>query len=186
MPEKKYHMRKLIILMIVSAFAISANAQSSLPRGSKVPREGNIYMNFGFGVSSWGVPFYAGAEVMVHDEVSVGGAFSYRSQSETFGGDTWQHRAFTIAARGNYHFNNLLKIRAPFLFYAGASLGFISVNTVLKSDNDGINYDGARGSGLYFGIQTGGSYFFNDHWAANAELGIGNVMGLKLGATYLF
>ncbi len=168
------------------AIAGSAYSQSSLPRGSKVPREGNIYMNFGFGVSSWGVPFYAGAEVMVHDEVSVGGSFSFRSQTETYAGDSWQHQAYTIAARGNYHFNNLLKIRAPFLFYAGASLGFMSVNTVLDSDNDGINYQGTRGSGLYFGIQSGGSYFFNSHWAANAEVGIGNVMGLKLGTTYLF
>ena len=179
-------MRKATIIFILALASISIHGQSTLPRGSQVPQSGDIYMNFGFGVSSWGVPVYAGAEVMVHDEVSVGGEFSYRTQSESYAGDSWRHQAFTLAARGNYHFNRLLNIRPPFLFYAGASLGFVSVSTELKSDNDGISYRGDRGSGLFFGIQTGGSYFFNNHWAANAELGIGNVMGLKLGATYLF
>jgi len=176
-------MKKIIALLIISAISFTSFSQSKLPQGSKVPKNKDIFTNFGFCVSSWGVPIYGSVEYMVHDEVSIGGEISYRGQSEVILDRTYKIRATTISARGNYHFNNLLKIKAPFLFYAGATLGYAIVSTNVVS---GFGYDGARASGLFFGIQTGGNYYFTKNWAANVELGIGNVMGLKLGASYLF
>lgn len=176
-------MKNLMIIMVLATISYSSFGQSKLPQGSRVPHNKNMYANFGFGVSSWGVPVYGILEYMIHDEVSIGGEISYRSQSEVYDQRSYTIRATTIAARGNYHFNNLLKLKAPFLFYAGATLGYSIVSTNVVS---GFGYDGSRASGLFFGIQTGGNYYFSKNWAANVELGIGNIMGLKLGASYLF
>jgi outer membrane immunogenic protein len=176
-------MKKLVFIITLITLSLTAFSQSKLPQGSQVPRNQDMFTNFGFGVSSWGVPVYGSFEYMVHEEVSIGGEISYRGQSETYSGIKFTHRAFTFAARGNYHFNNLLQIKAPFLFYAGATLGYMIVTT---NTVNGLGYEGSRGSGLFFGIQTGGNYYFTKNWAANVELGIGNVVGLKLGASYLF
>lgn len=176
-------MKKVFIVIVLLFSVCFSYTQSTLPQGSKIPRNKDMFANFGFGVSSWGVPVYGSFEYMLHDEVSLGGEISYRGQSESFNGLKYSHRATTIAARGNYHFNNLLNIKAPFLFYAGASLGYIIVSTNVVS---GTAYDGARASGLFFGIQTGGNYYFTKNWAANVEIGIGNVVGLKIGGSYLF
>jgi outer membrane immunogenic protein len=176
-------MKKLVILSVIISFSLYSFGQSTLPQGSRVPKNKDMYANVGFGVSSWGVPVYAGFEYMIHNEVSIGGEISYRSQSEVIADRSYTIRASTIAARGNYHFNNLLKLKAPFLFYAGVSLGYSMVSTNVVS---GFGYDGARGSGLFFSLQTGGNYYFTKNWAANVELGIGNIVGLKLGASYLF
>jgi hypothetical protein len=176
-------MKKVFIAIVLICSVYISFAQSTLPQGSKVPRHTDMFVNFGFGVSSWGVPVYGSFEYMLHDEVSLGGEISYRGQSVNHTGLDYTVRATTIAARGNYHFNNLLKIKPPFLFYAGATLGYmlVSTNTI-----DGIAYPGTRASGIYFGIQTGGNYYFTKNWAANVELGIGNMFGLKIGASYLF
>lgn len=177
-------MKKYFLISLFICAGLSGWTQSSLPKGNRLPSNGDTFVDFGVGVSSWGVPIYAGAEWMVHKEISVGGQISFQSQSETYSGITYRHNAFTMAARGNYIFNTLLEIPAPYLFYAGATLGYVTVSTT--HSGPGIDYSGSRGSGLFFGVQTGGSYFFSKNWAANLELGIGNIIGLKLGAKYLF
>jgi hypothetical protein len=177
---------KKILVLFLSIFVISHTyAGNEFPSGNRIPVNGNSFVSFGVGASSWGVPVYGGMEWMVHNEISIGGQVSFRSQGETIAGSSYQHNAFSAAARGNYYFNRLLQLRPPFLVYAGATLGFISVSTSAQS-SDGIDYDGNRGTGTFFGIQTGGAYFFNKHWGVNTEIGFGNVIGLKIGAIYLF
>ncbi|MDA3867045.1 MAG: outer membrane beta-barrel protein [Salinivirgaceae bacterium] len=178
-------MKKILILFLSIFLITQTHAGNEFSSGNRVPVRGNSFVNFGIGASSWGVPIYAGMEWMVNNEISLGGQVSFRSQSETIAGSSYQHNAFSLAARGNYYFNHLLKIDPPFLVYAGASLGFVSVSTSTRF-SDGVAYDGSRGTGTFFGIHTGGAYFFNKHWAVNAELGFGNVIGLKMGAIYLF
>lgn len=180
----KIYMKKITVLLFLMGFSFYGWSQSALPKGNRIPKSGNAFIDFGVGVSSWGVPIYVGAEWMVHEEVSVGGQVLFQSQSESYDETTYRHNAFTMAARGNYIFNRLLEIPAPYLFYAGATLGFVTVST--NHSGPGVDYSGSRGSGLFFGVQTGGSYFFNKNWAANIELGVGNIFGLKLGAKYLF
>ncbi len=176
-------MRNFIVtIMFFLAFS-NLMAQSDLPKGNRLPGYQDWYTSFGAGVSSWGVPFYGRVETMIFKEISVGGEFSFRRQSNSFQGITFYNTSYVIAGRGSYHFNKLLKLRAPYHVYGGVALGF----TVLSvEDVNDITYTGPRNSGPYFSLHAGGSYYFNRNWALNSELIAGTISGVRLGMTYLF
>lgn len=154
-------MKKLIILASLLCIANYASAQYALSKGE-------AQFNAGLGFSSWGLPVYAGFDVGVHPDISVGGEFSYRSYRERWQGDRYNRSIFGIAGNGNYHFNTLLNIPEEWDFYAGLSLGFY-----VWSDPDNDNYDGDNSSGLGLGAQIGGRYYFSDRFGINLELGGG-------------
>jgi outer membrane immunogenic protein len=163
-------MKKLIILSLLLVASQAVSAQYFLSKGE-------AQFNAGLGLSSWGVPVYAGIDWGVHRDISVGGELSFRSFGDRFEGNRYRHSVIGIAGNGNYHFNTLLDIPREWDFYAGLNLGFY----IWNSDDD---YPGNRTSGLELGAQVGGRYYFNDRFGVNLEIGGASAFsGGKVGVT---
>ncbi len=161
---------KVLLLAILFTLGfLSVNAQSPIGVGE-------AQINAGLGFSSSGVPVYAGFDIGVHEDITVGGEVSFRSYSDSWYGDSYHHSLIGIAGNANYHFNTLLEIPKEWDVYAGINLGFYIVNT-----NDS-NYGGTASSGFGLGAQVGGRYYFNDKFGVNLELGGGSTFsGGKIG-----
>jgi hypothetical protein len=159
----------LAILFTLGFFSVKAQAPIGV---------GEAQINAGLGFSSSGVPVYAGFDIGVYEDITVGGEISFRSYSDSWDGYSYNHSIIGIVGTGNYHFNRLLEIPKEWDVYAGINLGFYFVNT---SDN---NYGGTANSGLGLGAQVGGRYYFNDKFGVNLELGGGSTLsGGKIGIT---
>ncbi|GAB2810141.1 hypothetical protein [Ferruginibacter profundus] len=164
-------MKKLFIaLTLLCCFSI-VRSQNPLPVGK-------AQFNVGVGFSGWGVPVYAGIDVGVHKNITLGGELSVRSYRENWKNNHYRHSIIGIAANGNYHFNTVLNIPKEFDFYAGLNLGFYS-----WSSPDG--YPGDHSSGIGLGAQIGGRYYFNNKVGLNLEIGGGDVFSDgKIGLTF--
>lgn len=163
-------MKKLLLLGVFLVVAQFSFGQYALSKGE-------AQINAGLGFSSWGVPVYAGFDVGVHPDISVGGEFSFRSYRDNYFGNRYNHSIIGISGNGNYHFNTLLEIPEEWDFYAGLNLGFYFWN----SDND---YPGNESSGVGLGAQVGGRYYFSERVGVNLEFGGGNVFsGGKFGVS---
>ena len=153
-----------------------ASAKSTSSVGYK---EGDFQLNAGIGASSWGVPFYVGADYFVTNDISVGGTVSYQTLNETFYVTQYKSTIIGIGATGNYHFNRVLKLPKEWDVYAGLGISYF----IWSFDSN--NYVGANSSGIAIGGQIGGRYFFNKKFAINAELGgASTTSGARLGITY--
>lgn len=156
-----------LILVIVSGVAFAQNPIS----------KGESQVNFGVGLSSWGVPVYLGFDYGVHPDITLGAEASYRSYKDNWRDNRYNHSVIGLQGNANYHFNTILNIPSPWDFYAGLNLGFYSWN----SPND---YEGSHNTGLGLGAQIGGRYFFSNKVGINLEFGGGNAFsGGKLGLT---
>jgi len=144
--------------------------------------EGNLQVNAGVGFSGWGVPIYAGLEVGVAPNITVGGELSYQSYNHGSGlGSDYKSSILGIQANGNYHFNEVFEIPSQWDLYAGANLNYFSWSS--KINGSTVDYGGADNFGL--GLQIGGRYFFDDKFAVNLQVGGGNVVsGGRIGITY--
>ncbi len=162
-------MKKLSLSLLLAAITL-------LSFGQEKP---GTQLNAGLGLSSWGIPIYAGMDFGVAPDISVGFEGSYRSYNQNFAG-IGASTIVGLAGNGNYHFNRLLKIPSKFDVYAGLNLGFYIWSTPR-------NYPGNGSSGLGLGAQFGGRYFFTDKFGLNLEFGGGNAFsGGKFGITYRF
>ncbi len=164
---------KRIIFLTASIFALAISnvfGQSPLPKGAN-------QLNFGVGLSGWGIPLYIGLDHSVHKDVTLGGEISYRSYNEDWKFARYHHDVIGFSFNGNYHFNSLLQIPRNWDFYAGLNIGFY----VWSSPK---TYGGSHNSGLGLGAQLGGRYYFNERVGVNLELGGGNAFaGGKFGLT---
>jgi hypothetical protein len=70
-------MKKLLLLITLALFTGFAYSQSPLPLGKS-------QINFGVGLSGWGVPFYFGFDYSAHKDITVGGELSYRAYNENW------------------------------------------------------------------------------------------------------
>lgn len=165
-------MKKIILLFgLFVSFMTTMSAQGSL-------EVNNFQINGGFGFSGWGVPVYVGIDYGVADDFTVGGEISFRSHSQ----QNIKYSGLAIMANGNYHFNRILRIPSEFDVYAGITIGYYH-----WSHNHKHPYlDPYHSSGLGWGLQVGGRYFFNDNFGVNLELGGGNTVAGKIGITYIF
>jgi outer membrane immunogenic protein len=168
-------MKKIIFLIALSA-TFGTFAQSPLGKGK-------VQFNAGVGISGWGIPVYAGLDFGVAPDITVGVEGSFRSYSQSYYGGNYSSTIIGIGANGNYHFNRVLEIPSKWDLYAGLGLGYYIWNY-----NDDFNgFNGANASGIGFGGQVGGRYFFSDKFALNLELGgASSTSGAKLGITYKF
>lgn len=167
-------MKKITLLLALFTIGFTY-AQAPLEKGS-------LQANAGFGFSGWGIPIYAGLEVGVATNITVGGEISYQKYNHGSGlGSDFNSSIFGIQANGNYHFNEVLEIPSQWDVYAGANLNYFSWNT--KLDGESFDYGGSDNFGL--GLQIGGRYFFDDNFAINLQVGGGNVVsGGRIGITY--
>ncbi len=164
---------KRIILFTTTIFTLAisnAFGQSPLPKGAN-------QLNFGVGLSGWGIPLYIGLDHSVHKDVTLGGEITYRSYNENWKTYKYKHDVFGFSFNGNYHFNTLLNIPRNWDFYGGLNIGFYVWSSPTA-------YSGNNTSGLGLGAQLGGRYYFNEKVGVNLELGGGNaISGGKFGLT---
>jgi hypothetical protein len=166
-------MKKVLVLVTVVMFffSMSAYSQSPLPLGK-------TQLNLGVGLSEWGVPFYIGFDYSVHRDITLGAEFSYRAYREHWNDNYYNHGVMGFSGNANYHFNSVMNIPQNWDFYAGLNLGFY----VWSSDD---LYQGDHSSGLGYGAQIGGRYYFTNKFGLNLEFGGGNAFsGGKLGVTF--
>lgn len=164
--------KKNIVLAAVGLVSFGALAQGALEKGG-------LQLNAGVGTSGWGTPVYVGLDYGIHEDITMGGELSYRSDDKDYGGNKYKSSAIGIGVNGNYHFNRVLNIPSKWDFYAGLGLNYYiwSYDNVLYKTNDN--------SDIGLGAQVGGRYFFTDNFGINLELGGGNaVNGAKVGITY--
>jgi outer membrane immunogenic protein len=174
----KFNMKKIYFLFAFSLSILSAVAQGSLAKGEN-------QLNAGIGFSSFGVPLYVGADFGIHESITIGPRISYRKYSEKYIGNKYSQSLTVISFNGNYHFNTLLNLQAPWDVYAGITLGYYLWSDI-KWNNGSTTSFGGEASGIGFDAQVGARYFFNDQLAFNLEFGGGTGSGGIFGVTYRF
>ena len=147
-------------------------------------KNGDKLLNVGVGVNSYysgGIPIGASFEVGVTDAISVGGGVDYLSYKYS---NMDKFTATYIGVRGNYHFNELLKIDNDNVdLYGGLTLGY-RVFSWKNTSYPGLG--GSYGSGLFFGVLIGGKNYFSDNIGAFLELGAIGSTNARLGIAFKF
>jgi hypothetical protein len=115
---------------------------------------GQVEVNVGVGLEDARLPLYAGVDVAVHRDVTVGGDVFIAPWGGGIG----------LLGRGDYHWNRLLDIPRNADLYLGGGLGF-------------------SGHGLWPHAQLGGRWFFSEHVGLNLELGGGSFFDGMFGIT---
>ncbi|TLX71480.1 hypothetical protein E9993_20215 [Labilibacter sediminis] len=144
----------LFAFLFVSGVLLAQNGQAPLSQGEK-------QLNMGLGFNGSGIPIYGGIDFAVHDDVTLGPQVNLLIDDES---------SFSVAFRGDYHFNRLLNIPSNWDVYAGANAGL------------GIGDDFP----LELGIQIGGRWYWSDKWGLNLEFGGGKNFGTTLGVSMKF
>ncbi len=164
-------MKKTYLVIIFFIEATTAFAQNPIAKGQN-------QLNFGVGLSTWGIPVYIGLDHGIHDDITIGGEFSFRSYNDRFKNHKYKHSVIGISGNANYHFNRILKIPSTWDFYAGLNIGFY----IWNSSKD---YPGTHNSRLGLGAQIGGRYYFTERFGINLEFGGGNAFsGGKFGFSF--
>ena len=163
--------RWFIVLVVMMYVTASAVAQSPVAKGK-------AQFNAGIGLSAWHVPVYAGFDIGVHRDITVGGELSFNSYGYYWPHEEYYHSIIGISGNGNYHFNSLLKIPSRWDLYAGLNLGFFVWNSPER-------YNYSHSSGIGLGGQIGGRYYFTPKFGINLEFGGGNAFsGGKFGVSF--
>ena len=172
-------MRKTLAVLGLFLATATASAQAL--------GQNKFQINGGVGISGWGVPVYLGADYGIARDVTIGAAVSYRSRTVNYGFYKFKETGIGVEVNGNYHFNRLLKIPNNFDFYAGATLAYYNWDVKVQDVDYEVNYSGSLDSGIKFGFQLGGRYFFTKNLGVNLEFGGGSyAVGGKFGLTYRF
>jgi outer membrane immunogenic protein len=153
-------MKRQIITLGFIFFVSLAFAQNPIEKG-------HGQFNSGLGFSTWGLPVYAGFDIGVHRDITVGGELSLRFYNDWYRDVSYNQSIIGILGNSNYHFNNLLKIPRNWDVYAGLNLGFY----IWNSED---SYPGPHSSGFELGAQMGGRYYFNNKFGLNLEFGGSN------------
>lgn len=177
---KKLTLLTLLAWLIAVAMMPSANAQT-IEKGTK-------FLNAGIGLGTYtyrGLPIGASFEYTVKDNISVGGSFDFSRYGYNSGGYKWSYTFLFFAARGTYHFGEILNISdSKFDPYAGLSLG---VRTSSYRDNAGYSgdYYSPYGNSVFLGLHAGARYMLSEKIGAFGEVGYG-VAALRLGVSAKF
>jgi outer membrane immunogenic protein len=161
-----------IIFLLLFIIITSANGQRPFGKG-------RYEINGGIGFSDWGIPFYGGVDFGVHKDISAGLEGSFRTYNEDYTGTIYNSTIYGITGNSNYHFDTLIGIPWNWDLYAGINLGYYYWS--IPRD-----YPGNSSSGVGFGAQIGGRYFFSEVVGLNLEFSLGNSFsGGKIGITYI-
>jgi hypothetical protein len=170
----------LSVSMVLLFFALGSNAQNgAFSKNDKL-------LNVGIGVNSFydgGIPFGASFEKGITDKISIGANFDYLSTDYGSSGIDLKFTAIYLAARGSYHFNELLKIKSNKIdVYAGPSVGY----RIFSWNDDSASLGSKYGSGLFIGVHIGGKYYFTEKIGAFVELGDVGSTNARLGVAFKF
>ncbi|MBC8155615.1 MAG: hypothetical protein H7Z72_22230 [Bacteroidetes bacterium] len=174
-------MKKIFSLVLVLTLLVSSAsfAQLAIDKGTK-------FINLGIGVGGGGgvggVAFGGSLDFGVAPNITVGAQVAYRSFDYGFTGFNGNVSYLYLAARGSYHFNELLNLSTDKAdLYAGIGLGYQNVS---YSDSFGAGFN-TFGSGIFVPLHLGGRYFFNEKLGGFVEVGDG-IAPLLLGVTLKF
>lgn len=170
---------RFLYLFFTLSLSTAIHAQIRIEPGDK-------QINFGSGITGWGVPLFFGADFGVYENITVGGQVTWSMYQNNWDGSDWKHSIVMFLANGNYHFNTLLDIPSPYDVFAGLDAGFSVWNTTYNSPGNGFDYQGTGGSGFFITAHVGARYFFAPDWAAMIQLGAGSIPGLLAGLTFSF
>lgn len=184
---------KLFIMKLKSLFLSVLFSLGYLFSTAQVVEKGEKVLNLGIGLGTalysgtgytGSVPPISGSlEIVIKDDLfdgkgalGAGGYLGYAAYKWKYSGWEWKYSNIIIGPRGYLHYNLLEKLDT----YAGVTLGY-NIVSAKESGNSipGYNYN-STSSGFIFSGFIGGRYFFNEKWAAMAELGSG-IAYLNLG-----
>lgn len=170
-------------MLLVIAVGLSFS-QMAYNKGDQVINLGIGLGGFAGAYGSSGVAITGGYEYGVTENISLGGVVGYSSTSETIYGDYgWKYTYILIGARGAYHLDLFHSPKID--TYGGILLGYNIVSSSATGTIPYYGYYGASASASYleFGLFVGGRYYFDPHWAVQAELGYGLGI-LNIGIAY--
>lgn len=196
-------MKKLLIIIIICGMYQSTIAQKSKSANTKkgkpaltkrantknpsskkfntlqAYKKGDMQINAGIGLIGFGIPIYAGLDYFVTNDISLGVEGSFNTFNETNYLFEYQPKIYGVAVVGNFHFNKVLKIPAKYDFYAGFGINYF------KWTYENAAFLEDTGTGVGFGAQLGGRYFFSKKFAVNIELGgSSTTSATRFGITY--
>ena len=118
-------------------------------------------VNAGLGMSTRGVPVFAGLEQTVDDHISVSLMASYQSDRENGAAGMWSHQYYGVALQGHYHFIELAP--PPFDLFAGLTLGWHAHRYRWAEAGPAPGtYDGSAIGGTNLSGHIGGRYTYKD------------------------
>ena len=187
-------MKKLLAIVIVALFTLSTlkAQESEFTLGAKV-----LSLGIGIGNTLYSGSFYSSGvppitfsyEQAIKDDVLEKGVIgiigsigynSYKYRSTYLGSDWgWNYSNIVIAVGGTFHYPLLDKLDT----YGAIGLGYnISTSKQVGNSYPGEDFSSSSG-GIRFGIYVGGRYYFNEHFAAFAQVGYG-ITYLTFGVSY--
>lgn len=170
-------MKKILAIAGLFLAGATASAQGTL-------EQGNLQLNAGVGLSSWGMPVIVGVDYGIARDFTVGAEGSWRTKKD---GDYLKHTVWGVSVNGNYHFNRILSLPSEWDLYAGLNIGYYNWSHKYTGPYADLwSYSGSYASGLGLYAQVGARYFFSKNFGLNLEAGGGNVSGAKFGITYKF
>jgi hypothetical protein len=180
-------MKRILLISVLLVLALSISfGQMAYKKGDQVANLGIGLGGFAGAYGSGGIAITGGYESGITENISIGGTVGYSSSSETVWGDYgWKYTYILIAARGAYHYDLLHNPNID--TYGGILLGYNIVSSKVTGTLPYYGWDGSSASAsfLEFGIFVGGRYYFDPHWAVQAELGYGLGI-LNVGIAYKF
>lgn len=190
--NKVMKIKFLLLAVVVVFFSTITNAQkTSFDKGDKVLSLGiglgNVLYS-GTGYTSKIPPISASFEYGIADKlfddkssIGIGGYLAYSSAKweYNYGGDVWgwKYSNTIIGARGSLHYAFVDKLDT----YTGLLLGYDIVSAKEYGNWYGTQYS-ANSSSAIWSWYLGGRYYFNDRFAAMAELGYG-ISIINIGAS---
>ncbi|MDR2810874.1 MAG: hypothetical protein LBB84_10035 [Tannerellaceae bacterium] len=172
-------MKKLFFLVIISFFAVVANAQEIFQKGTNI-------VNLGVGLGSH-IPVEVSFEHSIVDgliqgengAIGVGAYAGWYSYSDSYAGGKLRYNDFVIGARGTFHYQFVDKLDT----YAGVMLGYDIVSS--KWDGNGLFEGSTSASAFSSSFFLGARYYFAPSIAAYSELGYG-IAYLSVGVALKF
>ena len=180
---------RVITLVLALAVITPAAMQAQLFDKGNIVMSGGIGLGstlFAFGslYSTSVPPIWISGDYCIREDLGpgnlgVGGILAYSAfkwGDKTLGA---KYTAFVIAARGTYHFTDLVE---KLDLYGGIDVGAKIVSSKDYGFTTGYS---TYGSGVLFEPFAGARYYFVNNFAANAELGYG-IAWFKLGVSLKF
>ncbi|HPD95058.1 MAG: hypothetical protein H6537_08545 [Bacteroidales bacterium] len=181
----------LLTAAVLIGFAVNGYSQNTFVKNDKV-------LNFGIGIGNTlysgsgytsktpplSVSFEMGVKDQLFDEKSslgIGGYIGYSGAKWEYYDWGWKYSNFIIGVRGIGHYQLLNKVDT----YTGIMIGYDVVNASEFGTTYGTATYSATSSGIVWSWFAGGRYYFNDKFAAFAEIGYG-IAYLNLGLTMKF
>lgn len=168
----------LLLMVGLTGFQQEAAGQVQLNSGDRYD-----LIHAGFGLSTRGLPVYAGVEQTIDDHFSAALMASFQSYGENGSAGSWTHQYLGLGLQGNYHF---IELDADDLdLFAGLTLGWYVHN--YKWAGVGAapgNYGGNAIGGFQLAGQIGARYELDD-WTLMAQLNGGLLLsGFLVGLSF--